>query len=250
MILQRSGLCTVRGAAAVSGGGYWSSFSYPLHHAASSAELRAFGPGDYTLLSDPEYLSQRRQRKAAAVAEQEVGAGAAAGDKRGRLPPLVHEDDAAPSPVPPAGVSSAILDATLCFCAPPSQVAVPGDADAGAADAEGEEEDPLAWPASHGGHVTYLTGDDELLTVLPRGNALSLVALEPGVLSFVKLVSRAHAGAAPRYDAALRFAAVHQNQATAETAGSSSRSGGKDAPAARGGGVGAGAASKKKKHSG
>lgn len=183
----------------------------------SSAELRAFGPGDYTLLSDPEYLSQRRQRKAAAVADVEELE--AAGDKRSRHPPAPSKEAA--SPAPSAGTSSAVLDATLCFCAPPCSL---GDADAqgdGAGAEEVDGEDPLAWPAAHGGHVTYLTGDEELLTVLPRGNALSLVALEPGVLSFVKLVSRAHAGAAPRYDAALRFAAPPQ--ASVEAAAASSR---------------------------
>lgn len=192
---------------------------------ASSAELRAFGPGDYTLLSDPEYLSQRRQRKAAAVAVVELEAGAAAGDKRSRRPPAPPDSEEAASPVPSAGTTSAVLDATLCFCAPPSSV---GDADALGGDAGAEEadgEDPLAWPAVHGGHVTYLTGDEELLTVLPRGNALSLVALEPGVLSFVKLVSRAHAGAAPRYDAALRFAAPPQASVGAAAPSSHQRDG-------------------------
>ena len=80
----------------------------------------------------------------------------------------------------------------------------------GAGDGEGADEEQGeesgAWPASHGGHTTYLTADEELLTVLPRGNALSLVALAPGLLSFVKLVSRARAVAAPRYDVSLRFA--------------------------------------------
>jgi len=57
------------------------------------------------------------------------------------------------------------------------------------------------WEEEAGGYVTYLTPDEELLTVPPTPNGLSIVGLAPGVQSFVKYVSQD----APevRYDVAL-----------------------------------------------
>jgi len=62
------------------------------------------------------------------------------------------------------------------------------------------------WSEATGGYVTYLTSDEELMTVLPAPNSLSLVLCEPGVMSFVKHVSAA--APEPRYDVAMQFLVV------------------------------------------
>ena len=86
--------------------------------------------------------------------------------------------DAAPAP--------SMLEVTLCLCT--------DDAGAGA----GAE-----WPAEAGGFVCYMTADEELLTVPAKRNALSLVLKEPGLMSFVKLVTARAEGV--RYDVSLHF---------------------------------------------
>lgn len=185
-----------------------------------SAQARCFSHGSYTLISDPDYKAGVYKAKAqkvastnasektpAAVAQAAgassagVGGGAAGGSKRprseegaksssgsgkggkgkdGKRPRLDSADDDADgdsdatSTAPPT-----LIDATLCCISSPE------------------------WPESHGGYVSYLTSDEELLSVPPKANSLSLVLRPPGVMSFVKYVN--HMGRENRYDYALQF---------------------------------------------
>jgi len=60
-----------------------------------------------------------------------------------------------------------------------------------------------AWKEDDGGFVTYLDSEDELLTLIPRNNTLSLVYREQGCMQFVKFVGLT--APAPRYDFQLTF---------------------------------------------
>ena len=71
-----------------------------------------------------------------------------------------------------------------------------------------------AWAAAgdeSGGATTYVTADEELLTVPPLANSLSLVLREPGVASFVRYLSAA-APAGGRWDAALSFLVLGEGE--------------------------------------
>ena len=106
-----------------------------------------------------------------------VGAGAVASERGKDKSSSVAPAAAAPS--------SSILEVTLCL--------------SGGADGD----DRAEWPAEAGGYVCYMTSDEELLTLPVKRNALSLVLKEPGVMSFVKLVTARAEG--PRYDERLHF---------------------------------------------
>lgn len=45
------------------------------------------------------------------------------------------------------------------------------------------------WRADCGGFTSYIADDEELLTVVPKSNSLSMVYREDGVLKFVKHVN-------------------------------------------------------------
>jgi hypothetical protein len=83
------------------------------------------------------------------------------------------------------------------------------------------ENDETAWGERCGGYTSYMTSDEELLTVTPKRNALSVVCVEPSVFSFVKLV--AHSAPEPLYDAHLQF-----RVGVAEDSGSDSSNGDDD----------------------
>eukprot|EP01138_Halocafeteria_seosinensis_P001504 gb/GECG01001542.1/.p1 GENE.gb/GECG01001542.1/~~gb/GECG01001542.1/.p1 ORF type:complete len:361 (+),score=54.03 gb/GECG01001542.1/:1-1083(+) len=59
------------------------------------------------------------------------------------------------------------------------------------------------WDIDKGGHIVYLTKDEELLTVPPQRNSLSLLCKEPGILSFVKYVN--HHAPENRYDVSAQY---------------------------------------------
>lgn len=54
------------------------------------------------------------------------------------------------------------------------------------------------WMDEDGGYTTYLDAEDEILTLVPAANTLSLVLREVGTMRFVKHISAT--AAAPRYD--------------------------------------------------
>jgi len=54
------------------------------------------------------------------------------------------------------------------------------------------------WIDDDGGYTTYLDAEDEILTLVPAANTLSLVMREEGTMRFVKHISAT--AAAPRYD--------------------------------------------------
>ena len=87
-----------------------------------------------------------------------------------------------------SGPAPSVLEVTLCLCTGG------GGADAGVS---------AEWPAEAGGFVCFMTADEELLTVPAKRNALSLVLKEPGLMSFVKLVTARAEGV--RYDVSLHF---------------------------------------------
>jgi hypothetical protein len=146
-----------------------------------SDAVRCFAHGDYTLLSDPAYKAQvaaaKAQRAGLVVAAGRNGGGGSGG--RGGGGSGGGGDDEGDDDASLAGAAP-LLDVTLCCV--------------------GSSEE---WDDAAGGCVTYMTADDELLTVPPKANALSLVCREPGVMSFVRFVS--HAAPEPRYDVALQF---------------------------------------------
>ena len=103
-----------------------------------ASEVRCFGPGDYTMICDPQYKQRLRSSKEAKVKGGGSGggsAGAADGDGDG------DGDD---------GIVGWI-DVTLTVV-------------------EAEE-----WPESHGGFVSYLTYDEPLLNIPPKRNSLAIV---------------------------------------------------------------------------
>lgn len=131
-----------------------------------SSEFRAFAHGDYTMLSDTTYKASLKQQKA---------------EERG-LAPKPTAASASSSAAAPAGddAGAASIDVTLCCVQSPEE-----------------------WPDEAGGYVTYMTADDELLSIPPKANNLSIVCKEPGVMSFVKFVS--HRADETRYDVAMSF---------------------------------------------
>jgi len=54
------------------------------------------------------------------------------------------------------------------------------------------------WVDDDGGYTTYLDAEDELLTLVPSANTLSLVSREAGTMRFVKYLCNTAPG--PRYD--------------------------------------------------
>ena len=135
--------------------------------------VRAFAHGDYTIITDPEYKAQARAGKAARAGLVEGGGGSSGGGGEGGGGGGGSASGASGSSAGGAGSSApgaagSLFEATLtCVLTGP-----------------GEWED--AW----GGTTTYLTADEERESVSPQGNSLCLVAREPGLLSFVKHLSR------------------------------------------------------------
>lgn len=154
--------------------------------------VRAFAHGDYTLVVDPEYLAAAKAAKHARVLGGGGGSDSCnAGDEK-RLSAAAPGEcgtgagdalaapAAAPAVAPAVASASRTLDVTL-LCV-------------------GRE---APWEDAWGGAAHYLTADEELLTLNPVANALTLVARAPGVFSFVEFVN----ADAPevRYDVALQF---------------------------------------------
>lgn len=127
--------------------------------AAVTGQVRCFAHGDYTLVCDPAFKAAVKQAKAdkigvslapataTAASASAGGAGAAAAS------PAAREtgDAVTGSAAAAALAASTLIDVTLACVA-------------------AEE-----WPDEHGGYISYLTTDDELLTVNPKQNALSIV---------------------------------------------------------------------------
>lgn len=137
-----------------------------------TGQVRCFAHGDYTLLCDPEYKATTRAAKEAKLGVPPTSLG---GKKKARK----SSGFARPA---------TMLDATLCCVSTTSE-----------------------WPESHGGYVSYLTSDEERLTVGVVGNSLSLVLRPPGVMSFVKFLT--HHTTENRYDVSLSFAANPADEA-------------------------------------
>ena len=137
-----------------------------------SLETRAFGHRDYTMICDPAYLAQRKAAKAA------------------RLQGTASSADAADDSESSHG-EDVVLEVVLCLPAAQGSSA----AQAAAGDSE--------WPLSAGGYMTYLTVDEEVLTVPVSPNSLSVVAKPAGVFSFVKYVN--HTAPGLRFDVAVNL---------------------------------------------
>ena len=120
--------------------------------------VRAFAPGDYTIITDPEYLQQARAKKAQRAGIHGAGAQEGGGGSSGVSGGGGGGGDR----------GGALLEATLmCVLT-------------GAGD----------WDDTWGGVTTYLTADEERESVSPQSNSLCIVQREEGLLSFVKHVSR------------------------------------------------------------
>jgi len=135
-----------------------------------AGEVRAFAPGDYTLIADPEYLAEAK-----ALRVKKLGAAAAAG---GGAAAAVA---AAAARTTAAGAAAATLEVQLLCCL----------------------SEQGAWEDMWGGLTTYLTADAEVASVAPAGNVLSLMRLSPKLLSYVSYVT--HDAPEPRYDFCVRF---------------------------------------------
>lgn len=183
---------------------------------ACTGEVRSFCVGEYTLLHDEGTRRARVEAKRRAVLDSATGSAAskssattaaasdaaAAVDASSTAPATastrrMFSDKAEPA----SDASDAWLRAQLLplpRSEPLLEVCLsltdPAD-DAKWADA-----------AAAGGSIVFLTADEELLTVPPAGNSLSLVLREPAVMSFVKYVSAA--APAVRYDIAMTYAVV------------------------------------------
>ena len=124
--------------------------------------VRAFAPGDYTIITDPEYLHQARVKKAQRAGIQGGAGGGEEGGVGGR------GSSSASSSSSSSSGGGALLEATLmCVLT-----------------GAGE------WDDSWGGVTTYLTAEEERESVSPQSNSLCIVLREEGLLSFVKHVSR------------------------------------------------------------
>lgn len=153
-----------------------------------AVEARAIGQGSYTLVTDPDLKRARRRKGAPEDSSAEPAA------KRGAASGTV----VAPVPTPTGSRESSV-----------------------AGDSEDEEDDPLRveaclcmldpfpgvdadepWPEEAGGYTVMLTSDEELCTVDPASNSLSVLGVPPGATTFVKFVT----GSAPgvRYDVCMR----------------------------------------------
>ena len=114
--------------------------------------VAAYAPGDYSLITDTEFLAKRKAEKLArrvgdkAVSKKARATGASKG---------AGEDN---------DRDIAVLDVTLCIVR-------------------------REWDERVGGTMTYLTADEEVTSVVPRGNALSIILRPPGVFRFTKYVS-------------------------------------------------------------
>lgn len=115
-----------------------------------------YAPGDYSLITDTEFLAKRKAEKLARrssdkAASKTAGAsGASAVGDGGSTDG--NADDVA------------VLDVTLCVVR-------------------------RVWEERMGGTMTYLTADDEVTSVVPHGNALSIILRPPGVFRFTKFIS-------------------------------------------------------------
>lgn len=155
-----------------------------------AVEARAISQGSYTLVTDPD-LKRARRRKGPpedSSAEPAAKRGAAAGTV------------VAPTPTPSGSRESSV---------------------AGDSDEEEEDDDPLRveaclcmldpspgvdadepWPEEAGGYTVMLTSDEELCTVDPANNTLSVLGVPPGATTFVKFVTASAPGV--RYDVCMR----------------------------------------------
>jgi hypothetical protein len=131
-----------------------------------AGEVRAFAPGDYTLIADPEYLAEAKALRVKKLVCAGEGGNAAA---------------AAAVINPTAGARGATLDVQLLCCL----------------------SEQGAWEDAWGGLTTYLTADAEVASVAPAGNVLSLMRMPPKLLSYVSYVT--HDAPEPRFDFALSF---------------------------------------------
>jgi prolyl 3-hydroxylase /prolyl 3,4-dihydroxylase len=131
-----------------------------------SAEVRCFAHGDYTLMSDPAYKAGVKAAKAGAIGVGgEGGAGAGAGVGAGAKKGDDRKEEVRP-----------MVDAILCCTrsGPVDDDDEDGDGD-GDEEAKGGAAAARGWADKAGGFVTYMTADDELLTVPPMPNSLSIV---------------------------------------------------------------------------
>lgn len=181
-----------------------------------AVEARALGPGSYTLVSDPEL---RRHRHKSGGSPDSSGTSPTSDDDDGdedgeedgeedgdgeetpggKRPRGAPEEEAAAQPEGSDGAEddkddgaaadeedAVRIEACLCLLDPFAGEAKPG----------------VAWPESAGGYTVLLTADEELCTVEPRANALSVLGLPDGATSFVKYVTADAPGT--RFDVVIR----------------------------------------------
>ncbi|KAA0165901.1 hypothetical protein FNF28_03283 [Cafeteria roenbergensis] len=156
-----------------------------------AVEARAIGQGSYTLVTDPELKRARRRKGAPEVSSEEPAAKRGAASAGTVVAPALTPDGSRESSV------------------------------AGESDEEEEEDDPLRieacfcmldpfpgvdadepWPEEAGGYTVMLTSDEELCTVEPTSNSLSVLGVPPGATTFVKFVTASAPGV--RYDVCMR----------------------------------------------
>ncbi|KAA0153625.1 hypothetical protein FNF29_03013 [Cafeteria roenbergensis] len=154
-----------------------------------AVEARAIGQGSYTLVTDPELKRARRRKGAPEDSSEEPAAKRGAASAGTVVAPALTPDGSRESSV--AGESDEEEDDPLrieaCFC---MLDPFPGvDAD-----------EP--WPEEAGGYTVMLTSDEELCTVEPTSNSLSVLGVPPGATTFVKFVTASAPGV--RYDVCMR----------------------------------------------
>jgi hypothetical protein len=179
-----------------------------LRLGACAGEVRAFARGEYTLLFDEDHRKARVEAKRRAVLPEAAAAAAEPAAATATKPAAKPASRGAAADEPAAAAAAAAASADERWLRAQLQ---PLPAGAAVLDVCLCLTDPAAdarWAASAaaGGSVVFLTADEELLTVPPVANSLSLVLRDASIMSFVKHVSAAAPGT--RYDVALTFAVL------------------------------------------
>jgi hypothetical protein len=172
-----------------------------------AVEARALTAGSYTLVTDPQ-LQQRRRSKVAEAEEEEE-----ASSKRPMQVAASHEHEADGSgddsdDDDEEADEEELLRLEACFCMLDNHQTVPGAAASAAASSSpsataapadaGGDASSLSWPEAVGGYTVMLSAEEELCTVEPRANALSILGVPDGATTFVKFITAECPGV--RYD--------------------------------------------------
>lgn len=154
-----------------------------------AVEARALTAGSYTLVTDPQL--QHRRRSGGVDGSEALAAGGVdeASAKRASLDAKEDAEDGAPGGEEEDEEAGSSEDEGLrleaCLCLLDNHRAAAGD-----------EAD--SWPEAVGGYTVMLSADEELCTVEPRANALSVLGVPDGATTFVKFITAECPGV--RYD--------------------------------------------------